>query len=291
MASYTQKSVLAQNLANGASPVRPTMGGLPVSYSTNDIPTLKNANGGAGAVSPPKTNAQQQFHNHNASLGRIPPHAINAANNRLSRDIANGETRPQSQEPMNSHKQLHSELQASAAPFGPSMLTSLPVDSMGGMMSPPQLAQYAANSNYYGGYGMQLMNMGMTPMHMGGPNVYHNPMALYQTASPFNPYSPYGQPGRLPDSQTRVIQQRRIQTIEGESLRLDCMPHDGLTSISRHRTIHQRQDPELSGRDLRPLQGPTRLSVSPEAARRTRARNRSFDLLGDQPTRCRTDDR
>ena len=61
---------------------------------------------------PPKSHAQQHFHNHNASLGRIPPNAIN---NRHSRELSGGDNRRDEQ--LNSFQQLSSALQASAAPF------------------------------------------------------------------------------------------------------------------------------------------------------------------------------
>jgi len=54
---------------------------LSSSYSTSDIPTIKNPNG-INNVS----QAQQQLHNHNASLGRIPLHGMN---NRHSRELSN----------------------------------------------------------------------------------------------------------------------------------------------------------------------------------------------------------
>lgn len=200
--SYTHKSVFNQTPANSSSNVRPTLANLQLSYSTNDIPTLKNANSVTSPISPAKTQAQQQFHNHNASLGRIPAHAIS---NRLS--ISNVENRQVS---TNGYKPQQSELHASAAPFGPSTLVASPVESNGNMMSSPQFA----NQAYYGGYGMQLMNMGMTPMQMGN-GMNYNPMALYQQQTQYPAYSHYGQVARFPDSQARIIQQRRLQNAEG----------------------------------------------------------------------------
>ncbi|MCJ1433835.1 hypothetical protein MMC27_003200 [Xylographa pallens] len=212
LASYAQKSVLNQSLTNGTASMRPSLANLQSSFSTNDIPTLKNVNGLATAIAPPKATAQQQFHNHNASLGRIPPSAVN---NRQSREIVTSDTRRE--EPANGFKQLQSDLQASAAPFGPSipasMSVSVPSDPHSGPMSPSSINQYPGAA-YYGGYGMQLMNMGMTPMQMGGHMGYASQMSLYQAQNQYSPYSQYGQQARFQDSQARVIQQRRLQNVE-----------------------------------------------------------------------------
>lgn len=215
MASYAQKSVLNQGLTNGNIPSRPSLANIQSSYSTNDIPTMKNINGISTTISAPKPTAQQQFHNHNASLGRIPLHAVSqTVNNRMSREISSNETRRE--ETTNGFKQPQSELHASAAPFGPSMSATTTSESMVSMgaMSNPSMPQYPGPA-YYGGYGMQLMNMGMSPMQMGGPPGYNNQMSLYQAQNQYSPYSQYGQSARFPDSQARVIQQRRMQNVEG----------------------------------------------------------------------------
>ena len=234
LASYAQKGGPNQSLTNGTTSVRPSLANLQSSFSTNDIPTLKNANGVASAIAPPKSSAQQQFHNHNASLGRIPPSAVN---NRQSREITNNET-PRD-EATNGLKQLQSDLQASAAPFGPpipaSMSASVTSDSHGVPMSPSLINQYPGTA-YYGGYGMQLMNMGMTPMQMNGSTGYGGQMSLYQTQNPYSPYSQYGQQTRLQDSQARVIQQRRLQNVEGKLLGLPFIQWqtlDNLTDVAR----------------------------------------------------------
>ena len=206
MASYSQKSILNQNFTNGTTPSRPSLASLTPSYSTSSIPTVKNNNGIDPVISPPKTISQQQFHNHNASLGRIPS---NAVNNRMSREIASVAT--QREEPVNGYKQQQSELHASAAPFGPSMSTVTASESMTGAMSDQSISQFPGQP-FYGGYGMQLL--GMSPMQMGGPMGY-NPLSLYQNQNHFPPYAPYGQPGRFNDSQTRIMQQRRMQNVEG----------------------------------------------------------------------------
>lgn len=93
---------------------------LQTSYSTNDVPTMRQSlNSLDSLISPPKSQAEQQFHAHNVSLGRIPANAIN---NRQSRDLSagNGVYRTEDLSLVPSQ----SGLQASAAPFGPSYTTT-----------------------------------------------------------------------------------------------------------------------------------------------------------------------
>ena len=220
LAPYAQKGIFSQKTLNGPPLTRPNLANMQSSYSTNDIPTMKSANAINATISPPKTQAQQHFHNHNASLGRIPPHAVNT---RHSRELSENDPRGgvsrsndlRHEEQTNGFKQLHSELHASATPFGPSTSTVSPVDSSAGPM-PALNAQQFNSPAYYGGYGMQMMNMGMTPIHMNNPISFHNQMPTYQPQSPFSTYSTYGGPQlRYPDSQARVMQQRRMQNVEG----------------------------------------------------------------------------
>ena len=224
LTSLTQKSVLSSNVTNGTSMARPN--NLQSSYSTNDIPTLKTGSA-TTTIAPQATHAEKHFQNHNASLGRIPP---NAVNKRVSRDLASGESRRD--EPTNGMKHSQSELQASAPPFGPSTTVGSPVEPIDSIVNAPGMQQFAGPT-YYGGYGMQMMNMGIASAQMGTPqfqnvgqnvgqnmgqnmnqNVAPN-MSLYQAQSTqYGPYGPY-QNGRFPDSQARVIQQRRMQNAEG----------------------------------------------------------------------------
>ena len=245
LGSVGPKSVLNPSLTNGGPSTRPTMANLQSSYSTNDIPTLKNPNGLASIISPQKSTAQQQFHNHNASLGRIPPHAaINRVGRETHRDIPSGDARRE--EPSSGYKQLQSELHASAAPFGPSVPASTPSESMLGSMPTNALPQYT-NPAYYGGYGMQMM--GMTPMQTGGPLGFPTQMPLYPTQNQYSPYPQYGQHGRFPDSQARVIQQRRLQNVEG-ILQLPTSADSEALTVSRCCSFHQYQNRELPRRYL-----------------------------------------
>ncbi|KAL8947592.1 MAG: hypothetical protein Q9222_006144 [Ikaeria aurantiellina] len=207
LASYSQANPSSQLHGNESTSSRPTLANLQSSYSTNDIPTMKSTNG-AATTTPSKTHAQQHFHNHNASLGRIPPGAVS---NRHSRELSGGENR---EEHNNGYGQLTSPLQANASPFPTSsMAATSPTEATASSVAQMNnIPQYAAPA-FYGGYGMQLMNMGMTPAQMSNSVAFNNQLHAYGNQPPnFTPYQTYGQPaGRFADSQARVIQQRRMQ--------------------------------------------------------------------------------
>ena len=213
LAAYSNSNLPGQAMANETA--RPSLANIHPSYSTNDVPTLKNAQVSSTDITPPKNHAQQHFHNHNASLGRIPATAIS---NRHSRELSGGENRRDEQ--VNVYQQLSSALQASAAPFGPPTTATSPVDS-----TPSQMVSFANAMNFqaqpfYGGYGMQMMNVGVNPMQP-----LANPMGFQTQVQGFQPqqngfaqYANYGQQGRFQDSQARVMQQRRAQNGDGTSL-------------------------------------------------------------------------
>jgi hypothetical protein len=210
LAAYAQTTQPGQTiLAESGRPT--TLGNIHSSYSTNDVPTLKKANGLATNITPPKSQAQQQFHNHNASLGRIP---ANAMNNRHSRELSEGDARRDELvngfQQVNGYQQILSGLQASAAPFGPATTAASPVEPMPNSMAQLNNAMQFQNQAFYPGYGM-MMNMGMTPMHTANPIPFHNQMQTFQPQNGFTPYPNYGIQGRFQDSQIRVIQQRRMQ--------------------------------------------------------------------------------
>ena len=226
LASLGSKNLFNSNVTNGSAVPRPNLSNIQSSFSTNDIPTLKS-NPAASAVPAQATHAEKHFHNHNASMGRIPP---NGVNNRISRDLATNSAssatsvpsmEARRDEPLNGLKQLHSDLQANATPFGPTTSAGSPAEPISGAITPPNMQPFA-NPAFYGGYGMQMMNMGMAPMQMGGMSPFANQMSMLQGQNQFGPYSPYNQMGRMQDSQARVIQQRRTQNNDGErALNLD----------------------------------------------------------------------
>ena len=227
LASYAQSSLAGLALSEDTASTRPTLANIQSSYSTNDIPTMKNTTSLATTITPPKTHAQQHFHNHNASLGRIPAHAVgnsvinnnpannavnNVTNHRHSRELSGGEGRREEQS--NGYGYFQSGLQASAAPFGPSATAASPAEPMPSAVTHmSNMAQYPSPA-YYGGYGMQLVNMGMSPMHMANPLPFNNSIQAYQSHGSFSQYPNYGPSGRFADSQARVIQQRRLQNGE-----------------------------------------------------------------------------
>jgi hypothetical protein len=187
---------------------------LQSSYSANDVPTMRNNTNGASSVATtPNSHAQQHLHNHNASLGRIPPNAMN----RLSREMASPESATLREAQNGGYQSIQSALQANAAPFGPSLsqnMSQAPVQAP--MLSPSNQQQYpAAVPGYYNNnYNMQMMsmNMGMQNMALNQP-MYPGPNQYGAYGGQI--YSPQGQ-GQPRDSQARVIQQRRQNDGEGE---------------------------------------------------------------------------
>ena len=217
LAAYSQAS--QPNQVSSAESSRPTtLGNIHASYSTNDVPTLKKANVLMTNVTPTKNDAEQKFHNHNASLGRIP---ANAMSNRHSRELSGGDNRREEQ--ANAYQQILSSLQASAAPFGPATTAASPVESMPNPMAQFNPAMQFASQPFYPGYGMQMMNLGMNPMPMANPMAFQNQMQGFQPQNGFpqngfTPYPSYGIQGRFQDNQGRVMQQRRMQNGDGKQI-------------------------------------------------------------------------
>ncbi|KAL8717901.1 MAG: hypothetical protein Q9225_004911 [Loekoesia sp. 1 TL-2023] len=207
LASYVQANLPSQLHGNDSASSRPSLANLQSSYSTNDIPTMKNTSG-LGTTTPSKSHAQQHFHNHNASLGRIPPGAVS---NRHSRELSGGDNRREEQ--TNGFGQISSALLTSTAPIAATPVTATsPTESAASPVTQfTNIPQYAGPA-FYGGYGMQLMNMGMTPVQMTNHMAFNNQLQTYPSQTNFTPYQTYGQPAsRFADSQARVIQQRRVQ--------------------------------------------------------------------------------
>ena len=190
----------------GAS--RPTA--LQSSYSTNDLPTVKTSNNLISTISPQKTHAEQHLHNHNASMGRIPPGAIN---NRQSRDLA---ARLSMNESKVEDKHLQgysalSGLQASAAPFGPPMSTSAQPSSLA-ITNVPGTAAYNGGTLY--AYGMHSYNVN----GMSAQMALNTQLQAYQSQTPgaIAPYAGgYAHYGRSQDGLQRGGSSgRRMNTAE-----------------------------------------------------------------------------
>jgi hypothetical protein len=144
----------------GLSVTRPTS--LQTSYSTNDVPTVKKSLTLDTAPTPPKTQAEQQFHNHNVSLGRIP---ANAVNNRLSREVINGSGKMDDRIMASPQSNLH----ASAAPFNVALTSTSDSNAMMALTSPT--TGYAQPQPYM--YNMQTFNVSqMNPQAIMGGSSY-----------------------------------------------------------------------------------------------------------------------
>ncbi|EFY88333.1 RNA-binding protein, putative [Metarhizium acridum CQMa 102] len=195
-----------------ASPPR-----LQSSFSANDVPTVKNTSGSSILSGNANNHAQQHFHNHNANMGRIPAGAMPSRHNReLSSDNSMNNGREQS----NGFQSIQSALQASAAPFGPSLTTAVQVSSATAISGPSTTATANSFSTFYtpngygsnatgssGSFGMPKLTAGMQQMSMNGVNG--------ATLYPAQNYTGYGSlsynqgAGQPRDSQARVIQHRR----------------------------------------------------------------------------------
>jgi hypothetical protein len=198
---------------------------LQSSYSSNDVPTVKSPTGSSGLNGNANNHAQQHFHNHNASIGRIPAGAVPT---RHTRELSSDNTMGANREQASTYQSLQSALQASAAPFGPSTNAVAPMGS-GAVTSPT--ASNPANSfngfypsNGYasppatsgpGQYNMPLLTAGMQQMNVN--NVSNGSMYPPQNYTGYGSL-PYGQGNNQPrDSQARVMQHRRQLDNEGES--------------------------------------------------------------------------
>ncbi|KAF2688636.1 ARM repeat-containing protein [Lentithecium fluviatile CBS 122367] len=214
-----------------ASPSNNGVPKLQQSYSTNDVPTLKN--GDAVNGSGVNTHAEQHLQNHNVTLGRYPQSALH---NRHSRELSTGFKEQE-------YRSLQSGLHASAAPFGPSMTSSASTNgssgSNGSTIGSPTLSQYStatgATAPYYG-YGMSMLNGAMAGMSLGGPQLgsppTYNPNGMYTAGGVppyYGAYTQYGPNGRIQDSQARVIQSRRMQSDANRFVNYDLKtmpPHE-----------------------------------------------------------------
>jgi hypothetical protein len=196
---------------------------LQSSFSSNEVPTVKNGAGPAAMNGNANNHAQQHFHNHNASIGRIPAGAVvNRHNRELSADTSMGANREQS----NAYQSFQSALQGGAAPFGPNVSAPAPAPapmSSAAVTSPTAAtsmnsfngfypggngyASPAANGNAApGSFNMSALTGGMQQMNVNGVN--GGSMYPPQNYTGYGS-APYGQGSQPRDSQARVIQHRR----------------------------------------------------------------------------------
>jgi Pumilio-family RNA binding repeat len=209
------KDSQSKQQSNISTLVRPS---LPESsYSTPAVLTMKTGNF-ESVTTPPKTHAEQQFHNHNVSMGRIP---VSAVNNRQSRDLPTSlmanlklDDKQQSIAQAYSQSQAQSNLQASAAPFGPSYSTATEAGLMG--LAGPTQAGYAAPQTYP--FNMQNFNVSqMATPQMGFNSAVgtFSPQAatMYGQYGNVNGFSAYGK-GPAQDGPTRGNSRRANNNVD-----------------------------------------------------------------------------
>lgn len=200
----TTDSIPTSAMSPSSTQVLSTPPKLQSSFSTNDVPTVK-AMSAAGASSA-NAHAQQHFHNHNASIGRIPPGAMKRHSRELSGDNHAAVTQAGGAFPS-----IQSQLQGNAPSFGPTSSSQAPVQSpVSAGSSSATSPSSGGNYQYYQGYnqtspnnayGMGMLTMGMQNMNMNG-----------YTHQNYTGYGAVYQPSVQPrDSQQRVMQQRRAQ--------------------------------------------------------------------------------
>ncbi|THX42062.1 ARM repeat-containing protein [Aureobasidium pullulans] len=213
------------------------------SYSTNDIPTLKSTNAGnfsdiSGAVQSPRP----EF----ISPARQTSVLGNGHQNGFHTPSRQEQNKP---EEHSSAASQRSGLQASAAPFGPSVASPsfeparafnaiTNANSNGNGHSSPLSMQSYGNGAYYGGYGMQMLGNGFNQMYVGNQGGGQwasppGPMPGFQHGfgGGYSQQLSQQSPVRYNDSQARVMQQRRSQNGEDNSRYLNVDLQDVVGEI------------------------------------------------------------
>lgn len=172
--------------ANGTSEANGTAPKLQSSYSTSDLPTVKNtSNSTANGYSSPPSNvqtAEQRLHSHNASLGRIPASALNS--NRHSRELPSGA------EYQADDNSAIDSLQAILANHN-SATSSHAVIHPGSAFSPPSGIQ----GNAVSGVNNAVSNLdASSASSITSPNMYQQ--YSQQQQQPYQ-FSPYGMPNSM----------------------------------------------------------------------------------------------
>lgn len=212
LASYARANLPGQLAATEMSTSRPTLGTLPPSLSTNDLPTIKNTQALASTVSPPKTHAEQHFHNHNASMGRIPTSLVS---NRQSRDLSSTDRGDQQNNQAALSSLIGSTASSNSTPNNQS--EAIPNSAQPNQFASPQFPMNT--SSFYGNYGMQMMNMGMASLQVTNPMMFNQQLANYQQSNGYSQYQKFNAPNRFQDHQTRIPQQRRMTNSDSEGQR------------------------------------------------------------------------
>ncbi|KAL7624337.1 hypothetical protein AAE478_005899 [Parahypoxylon ruwenzoriense] len=208
------ETATAVTMSPSSAQVLSTPPRLQTSFSSNDVPTVKNV---PNATITPSSNAnahaQQHFHNHNASIGRIPPGAVKRHSRELSAE--NHTLAAQAGAPFPS---IQTQLQGGAPVFGPLASSQAAVQSPASAGAPPGGSPSSpASFQYYSGYGQTGPNgngYNMNVLTLGMQNMGMNNYPPQNFASYGPVYQGLTQPR---DSQQRVIQQRRTQDSEAMS--------------------------------------------------------------------------
>lgn len=191
---------------------------LQTSFSTSSVPTVSSLNNGTtnpsptGAMTPSQMTAEQRFHNHNASLGRVPAGAVN---NRHSRDLSTILDVRSEQESANSPLTT-SSLHAQAPIFNG---TTAKAQEPAGLAS-----AFNATGANYNAYlqqlqpQMQMLNAAMNNMQLaqhGQPQMFAQVPGFQQPSSGYGHFQQFSN-ARGQDSQARIMQQRRNQGSGGD---------------------------------------------------------------------------
>lgn len=208
---YQQTFVVPQeNASQVTSPIKNSLNTptkLTSTFSNNDVQgTRASTNGSSTPNNVSISHAQQYLHNHNASLGRIPPGAVN---NRLNREGKTNESAGLRDGQNGGYQSIQSGLHASAPPFGP-ILTPMSQPPANTPLSPTSQQTYPAQQPFYN---MQMLMSGIQNMNMG-QTLYSNPYPYTSTQTYVTPRLPSQTSPR--DNQARVIQQRRQN--DGEAM-------------------------------------------------------------------------
>ncbi|TLS25966.1 hypothetical protein PpBr36_07457 [Pyricularia pennisetigena] len=222
---------------NMVSPVQHGLSSPPKlqsSHSANDVPTVKNGMGASVMGGTANNHANQHFHNHNASIGRIPAGAMVSRHSReLSNENNGNNGTGREGGPGGHYASIGSALHASAMPYGQmGVLPQTQSQQQQGVAAPsmPTNGQNPAHQQYNNGF----FNGG-APVYANGPNgvtAYSNGVPLLSTQLanmsiggpssmyPNQNYTGYGNiytPATTRDSQARVIQNRRAMDNEAMS--------------------------------------------------------------------------
>lgn len=224
---FTDQTNSTANALSGQTPnnnhILSTPPKLQSSFSAGEIPTVKTTSTQAPIGTNPNNHAQQHFHNHNASIGRIPAGAMAS---RHSRELSTDNNGQLSQNELAALHQAAMALQANAVPFGSPAPQAQPQGMAAPNGPPPPYSGpgYFGNGPPYMGpglgmgapngapYGVGMISAGVQNMHLanGGPYGPQNYPGAYTPM-----YSPQRNDGRPRDSQQSIMAHRRQMDNEG----------------------------------------------------------------------------